>query len=188
MGLYQGWLAQVSGMSKPKVLEIGTKQWGDTSHHHRRDILRIDGASWDGLDLEAGTDVTIISDLHTVADVVPPDTFDAVLCTSVLEHVRRPWVAAVQLASICKRGALLMLQTHQTFPYHPYPHDYYRFSREGLAEIFAPDHGWRIIESEYEYPCQVVPKQNVFTHARDWNFEAESWLNVSCIAERIPRG
>jgi hypothetical protein len=30
----------------------------------------------------------------------------------------------------------------------------------------------------------VIPLSNIFTHARDWNFTAEAWLNVVCIAEK----
>jgi hypothetical protein len=188
--MYTEWLNRLSGMSSPRVLEIGTKAWdGKPSRHHRSDILTANPMSiWDGLDTEPGEDVTIVSDIHSVSEIVPADTFDMLLCPSVLEHLRRPWVAARQLASISKVGAMLLVNTHQSFPYHPYPKDYYRFSIEGLEEVFAPDAGWKVVRSEYQFPCQVTPKTNVFAHAQDWNFEAQAWLNVSCIAERVKHG
>jgi hypothetical protein len=190
MSLYMEWFAMVQTMPARRVLEVGTMGWGSSAPaNHRQEIQDgVPGVIWDGLDLAAGDDVTIVCDVHEVADLISPATFDAVLVPAVLEHLRRPWVAADQLATVTKMGGLMFVQTHQTFPYHPYPKDYYRFTREGLEEVFSLDHGWKVIQSGYEYPCLICPKDNIFAHAKDWNFQAESWLNVSLIAERVKRG
>ena len=40
-----------------------------------------------------------------------------------------------------KVGGLIYIQTHQSFPLHGYPHDYFRFSREALASLFGTHDG-----------------------------------------------
>jgi hypothetical protein len=189
MTMLDKWMDSVRTMVDPKVLEVGVKSWGTTVTHHKHAIMEINSsARWDGMDIEAGKDVSILCDVHDLSEVIQPDYYDAVLCPSVFEHFRRPWVAAAQLAMVTKLGGLICVQTHQSFPYHPYPQDYFRFSKEAMGEIFAADVGWKIIECEYEFPCKIIPLTNIFTHARDWNFVADSWLNVCCIAERVRRG
>lgn len=138
-----------------------------------------------GFDIQAGEGVDVVGDVHQASQIFQPGEFDAVYCTSTLEHLRRPWIAARELALVTRRGGWLFCQTHQSFPLHSYPSDYFRFSTEALREIFASDAGWRVIDAEYEFPCQVIPASNAFPHAKDWNFEAPAWLNVVCIAERL---
>lgn len=138
-----------------------------------------------GLDIEAGEGVDVVGDVHRASELFRAQEFDAVYTTSTFEHLRRPWIAARELAAVTKRGGWLYCQTHQSFPVHGYPSDYFRFSTEALREIFAADAGWRVLACEYEFPCKVVPLTNAFAHARDWNFDAPAWLNVHCIAERI---
>lgn len=177
------WYHRLRQLNRPRVLEIGTKGWGDHAPKHSRAvILRANpDAQWTGLDAEAGLDVDVVADLHEVSKHFPPAHFDMMFCASVFEHLRRPWVAAVEMAKVLKPGGLLMVQTHQSFPYHGYPHDYFRYTREGLAEILSREAGWNLLHSEYRYPCKVVPCENLGT---EWNFQAEAWLNVEALVER----
>lgn len=169
-----------------RLLECGTLQRPGAPPSQRRDealAIRRD-AAYVGLDLAAGPGVDVVADLHDLAALANGPPFDAVLICSVLEHVRRPWVAARQLARVVRPGGLLYCQTHQSFPLHDHPGDYFRFSADALREVFAPDAGWRAIEAGHEYPAQVVPLGNYFAHARGWNFEAPAWLNSWVLCER----
>lgn len=138
-----------------------------------------------GLDIQEGEGVDVIGDAHEASRLFKPQQFDAIYTVSTLEHLRRPWVVAKELAATTRPGGWLYCQTHQSFPVHGYPNDYFRFSTDALREIFAPDTGWRMLQCEYEFPCKVLPVSNAFVHAKDWNFEAPAWLNVHCIAERL---
>jgi hypothetical protein len=113
---------------------------------------------------------------HTGLDLAPGP--------GVLEHVRRPWEAARQLARVVRPGGLLYCQSHQTFPLHLHPGDYFRFTAEALREVFAADAGWRVLDAGHEFPCAVLPLGNHFTHARGWNFAAPAYLNSWAMAER----
>jgi SAM-dependent methyltransferase len=168
----------------PRVLEVGVKGWdGKPPKHNQLEIMGV-GAQWVGLDAESGVDVDVVCDLHELSKHVPHAGFDGIYCASVLEHLRRPWACAREMAHAVKPGGWAFIETHQSYPYHPYPKDYFRFSLEALGEVFAPDAGWRVIESEYLYPCKVVPVCNE-VQAAGWNFVADAWLNVACIAERV---
>lgn len=171
-------LARLDG-TPCRLLECGSRRQagqppgvGSHAKEHRADVELV------GLDAEPGEGVRIVGDLHDLSGVAAA-SFDAVLICSVLEHVRRPWVVAEQLARVTRPGGALYVQTHLAFPLHDYPRDYYRFTTAGLAEVFAPA-GWKEVISSYEFEAAVVPLENYFTHARDWNFHAaaRSWLNV----------
>jgi SAM-dependent methyltransferase len=62
-------------------------------------------------------------------------SFDAVLCTEVLEHVPDPFVLVEECARICRPGSLLILTAPFVWPEHEAPYDYHRFTRYGLKAI-----------------------------------------------------
>jgi SAM-dependent methyltransferase len=71
-------------------------------------------------------------------------SFDAVWCNAVLEHVRDPFGAARELARVTKPGGEIWIEVPFVQPYHPtgilHTHggDFWRFTPEGLRELF-PD-------------------------------------------------
>lgn len=169
-----------------RVLEIGTRAWDSKPpKHHKQQVLEANpSAEWIGADSSPGDGVDVVADIHHLSHHFPIARFDAVLVPWVMEHVARPWIAAVELARVVRPGGLVLVTTHQAFPHHAYPHDYFRYSTDGLAQIFSANAGWRIRDSKQEHPCKIVPLTNNFTAGHDWNFEAEAWLNTHCIAER----
>jgi SAM-dependent methyltransferase len=170
-----------------RLLECGTlaREGGPPSSRRDEALALRPGVEHVGLDLSAGPGVDVVADLHDLTALAAGPPFDAALLCSVLEHVRRPWEAARQLARVVRPGGLLYCQSHQTFPLHLHPGDYFRFTAEALREVFAADAGWQVLDAGHEYPCAVVPLENYFTHARGWNFAAPAWLNAWTLAERI---
>jgi len=59
---------------------------------------------------------------------------DIVLSTQVLEHVEKPNSYLNECYRIMKPGGKLILSTHGYWPYHPDPHDYWRWTCEGLRK------------------------------------------------------
>jgi SAM-dependent methyltransferase len=169
-----------------RLLECGTRHTAGNPPSSRREeavALRRD-LTHTGLDLAPGPGVDVVADLHDLTALAAGPPFDAALLCSVLEHVRRPWEAARQLARVVRPGGLLYCQSHQTFPLHLHPGDYFRFTAEALREVFAADAGWRVLDAGHEFPCAVLPLGNHFTHARGWNFAAPAYLNSWAMAER----
>jgi SAM-dependent methyltransferase len=161
-----------------RVLELGTLRWEkDRPTHHREWSPE---AAWTLSDIGAGTDVDVVADAHTLQ---PFDggLFDAYVAVSLYEHLRRPWQATQAAYRVLKPGGLLYVATHQTFPLHGYPSDYFRFSREALAGIFEDAH-FEIVDVGYAYPCKIEPPPEVTR----WNRapDVEAWLNVEVFARR----
>ncbi|MHB8522752.1 MAG: class I SAM-dependent methyltransferase [Limisphaerales bacterium] len=71
--------------------------------------------------------------------------FDTILCTQVLEHVPRPWLAAAEITRLTKPAGILILSCPQYWEMHEVPHDYFRFTPFGLRVLFPESH-WEWLE------------------------------------------
>ena len=72
-------------------------------------------------------------------------SFDSVLCNEVLEHVPEPARLLSEAARVLRPGGTLVLTTPQTWGLHEEPHDYYRYTRHGLAWL-ARGAGLEVLE------------------------------------------
>lgn len=88
-----------------------------------------------GVDMQAGPGVDCVLDLE---DPLPYDLglFDHVECISVIEHSRRPWLMAANIQRLLKPGSTLYVQAPFVWRTHGYPSDYWRYTAEGLRELF----------------------------------------------------
>ena len=69
--------------AKPAVLEVGSRNVNGSV----RDILAPLVSRYVGCDLEAGDGVDVVADATRLTDVFPPESFDVVISTEMLEHV-----------------------------------------------------------------------------------------------------
>jgi len=54
--------------------------------------------------------------------------YDLIICQATLEHVYAPFKAMENMVNLLAESGVLVLHTHdQSFSYHPYPRDYFRF-------------------------------------------------------------
>jgi SAM-dependent methyltransferase len=77
--------------------------------------------------------MTYVCDLGQIP--VEAERFDMVLCTQVLEHVPNPQVVLAELARVLKPGGTLWLTAPFFYAPHELPHDYYRYTEEGLRRL-----------------------------------------------------
>ena len=185
MTAYAGFMQRLATLPAPRVIELGTLGWnGRPPVHHRQAVVTTNpAATWLGTDIEPGPGVDVVCDAHHLAARFAEEPFDAFMACSTFEHFRRPWIVAAELAKIVKPGGIGFVQTHQAFPLHGYPSDYFRFSLQAMAELFSSDIGWQITLGEYRFPAKILPLTNLGPGG--WNFEAESWLNVEVVVERL---
>lgn len=71
----------------------------------------------------------------------PDRTFDVVVAFQVLEHTEHPWRVVNDCFRVTKPGGHCILTAPFLFPHHASPHDYFRFSHEGLSSM-AMDAGY----------------------------------------------
>jgi SAM-dependent methyltransferase len=62
-------------------------------------------------------------------------SFDLVICTQVIEHVGNPGAAVKEIARILRPGGYLIITAPHVWFFHPHPHDYWRFTQEGMVRL-----------------------------------------------------
>lgn len=109
------------------------------------------GSRYVGVDMRGGPGVDVVADMEdegaSVRAMLQPyqwtpagrevNGFDVVLCVDTLEHVRRPWLAARTLAASCAPSGYAIVVVPFAFEVHEHPHDYYRYTQDGLRALLS---------------------------------------------------
>ncbi|MGO4416938.1 class I SAM-dependent methyltransferase [Cupriavidus sp. KB_39] len=64
-------------------------------------------------------------------------TFECVLCIEVLEHSEDPQLLVSEMARVLQPGGVMLLTVPWSARQHHLPHDYHRFTRERLQNLFV---------------------------------------------------
>ena len=90
-----------------------------------------------GVDLGVGDGTWDYSKLDALADLealpFAGASFDAAVNIVTLEHVRQPARVLAEIARVLKPGAPFLIVVPFEWEVHQAPHDYYRYSRYGMA-------------------------------------------------------
>jgi SAM-dependent methyltransferase len=97
------------------------------------------------LDIKPGRGVAVIGDAQALG--IGSETFDAIVCTEVLEHLPEPRRAIDEMFRVLRPGGSLLLTTRFLFPIHDAPHDYFRYTKYGLRHLLQQ---FEIVELEEE--------------------------------------
>lgn len=73
------------------------------------------------------------------------DSFGMAVCLNVLEHVKNPFQVFHAFSKIMQDNCLLIIETVFSFPYHPSPLDYWRYSPDCLKYL-SEYAGFRVLE------------------------------------------
>ena len=153
-----------------RILEAGTLQSvPGVSTHCRGHFPQVADADYVRVDLIGGTDVDVVADLHALP-ASWSGGFDCFIANAVWEHLARPWIAAREVARVLAPGGVFLIGTHQCFPIHGYPSDFFRFSREALRLLFE-DAGLVVDAADYQSRCMILPPAEVLDPAQvaGWN-------------------
>jgi SAM-dependent methyltransferase len=63
------------------------------------------------------------------------DSLDLVMSQEVIEHLEDPLAALREMHRVLKPGGYIYCQAPFVIGYHPGPNDYWRFTKEGLAQV-----------------------------------------------------
>lgn len=163
------------------VLEIGSRA---RSGICRRGLFPAT-CSYTGFDIVAGENVDCVGDAHALSRILPQNHFDTVFSVSVWEHLCMPWVVSLELNKVMKVGGLAMINTHQSWPSHEEPWDYFRFSNYSWDALFNADTGFEIVARGTGIPCVMGASQfhpSIHANRVDWHY---GYFATRCVAKKI---
>ena len=170
--LKEPFIAACRALDAPSVLELGTRQSVEGRSTMHRDWVPH-ASEFLGTDVEPGTDVDIVSDAHRLSQATGTGRFDVVISCSTFEHLKYPQLAAHEILRVLTIGGLLFVQTHQSFPLHGYPSDYFRFSTDALAALFGTEMGFETDAVGYDFPVRLLARREPSVAAHP------AWLNAT---------
>jgi SAM-dependent methyltransferase len=110
----------------------------DVNGSLRSHVESLGPSRYIGVDIEAGPGVDVICDAEHLLAVFGPESFDVVISTELLEHVR-DWrrVVGTMKRLLKSEGTLLITTRSNGFPYHGYPYDFWRYELSDMRVIFT---------------------------------------------------
>lgn len=121
-------------VSDKRVIEVGSYNYNGTL---RDTVLELNPAEYIGVDLCHGPGVDMLCDVENLVEKFGMDSFDLVISTCMLEHVRG-WDRAVSnIKNICKAGGIILLIVPAVWEYHGCPYDFWRFDSKDVQQLFS---------------------------------------------------
>jgi predicted SAM-dependent methyltransferase len=131
------------------VLEVGSRIHDPNAWWLvNRDLAK---GKWTGIDMQPGLGVDIIADIENLRYL--DGGYSGILCSEVLEHVARPWIAVKELHDMLVPGGWIIITVPFGFHRHAYPNDYYRYTDQGL-KVLLDDAGF--VDYSFEYAGNTV--------------------------------
>ena len=133
---------EVSGKD---VLELGSLS---TTGSVRPSIKRLRPRRYIGVDIIAGPGVDEICDAAEIVEKYGPESFDIVVATELLEHVRDWRLVIHNIQTVLKPQGIVLITTRSFgFHYHPNPEDFWRFETGDIERTFC-DFGIEALEKD----------------------------------------
>jgi SAM-dependent methyltransferase len=114
-----------------RVLDAGSGE-GQYRHHFARQRycgvdLAVGDAAWDYSRIDALADLTALP--------FRAGAFDAAIHIVTIEHLKEPGRALAEIARTLAAGGTLLIAAPHEWEVHQAPHDYFRYTRYGLAYL-----------------------------------------------------
>lgn len=133
-----------------RILEIGSRNVNGSVRPFIERFLKP--KEYIGIDIIKGEYVDIVIPAEKLEDHFGKESFDVILSTEVLEHVRDWRLVINNMKSVLKRGGFLYITTRSRgFPLHDFPNDYWRYEIEDFKYIFS-DFDIIVLEKDKEAP------------------------------------
>lgn len=117
------------GYIDPIILDLGCGQKPFQSLFPRGKFI--------GVDFDLNSDAEVIADNHRLP--FKDNSFDAIIASEVLEHSADEYQFIKEMRRVAKKNALVYISLPFIFPLHGVPHDFNRFTKYKLNNLFKDD-------------------------------------------------
>lgn len=119
-------------LARGRVLDAGSGRgsW--------RSVIVAAGGDYESIDIAPRGDdkPTWLGNIMAMPQV-PAGRYDCIVSHQVLEHLPRPWQALAEFHRVLRPGGQVVLSAPHLSRRHELPHDYFRFTQEGLRALLA---------------------------------------------------
>lgn len=159
------------------VLEVGAYNVNGSLRDIIRETNGMSAGSYIGTDLREGPMVDVIVPAELLDTHYADNSFDAIICTEMLEHAL-DWQKAINnMKHLVKVGGFIFLTTRSIgFPLHEHPYDYWRFSESDMSKIFS-DFNIVNISVDFQVPGIFVKAYK----PQEWDTDPSSRVNLELI-------
>jgi SAM-dependent methyltransferase len=143
-----------------RVAEVGSY---DVNGTLRPIVEAWEPAEYIGVDLEKGPGVDLTCNAENLLENFEKESFDIVISTELIEHVRDWRKVISNLKNICKPDGIILITTRSYgFGYHAYPYDFWRYELEDIQNIFS-DCEILSLEKDYQAPGVFIKAKKTKT-------------------------
>lgn len=127
--------------SSKRLLDVGAGECQYKRYFPHVDYVSQDSEvgdiNWDYSKLD------IVSEIYNIP--VEDKSFDYILCTQVLEHLKYPNKAFIEFSRIIKNDGLLFVTCPLSWKEHQKPNDFFRYTQYSLR-MLAEDNGFKVVK------------------------------------------
>jgi len=119
-----------------RVLEVGSRYVNGSVRPFVERFLKP--KEYLGIDIEPGKFVDMVVPAEDIVKRFGEESFDVIISSELLEHVRDWRVVINNIKAALKRGGYLYITTRSYgFPWHSFPHDFWRYEDDDIRRIFS---------------------------------------------------
>lgn len=139
-----------------RVIEVGSY---NVNGSLRPLVNALGPSDYVGVDIMEGPGVDVICDAVDLSNLFAAGSFDFIISTEMIEHVK-DWRAIIHnLKNLCRAGGGILVTTRSRgFFYHGYPDDYWRYEIDDLKIIFQ-DFVIENIEKDPQFGVMIIAKK-----------------------------
>lgn len=140
------------------------------------------------LDINPGNQPDILADLNSTLPIAD-NTFDTIVSVACLEHVPRPWFTIKELHRILKPGGYAVIGIPFLQPYHAWPHDYTRFTKNGMESLlkegdFSVVDVQPAVQLTFGYTLSWLLTEYYVAHPKKWKILRFFWKPIFYLLRR----